>query len=149
GLRRTLFMHEPDMPKPARRRRWPLVVLIVLLVLCLAGAGYVYLSYNAEEELRTAQAETDARDPGWHLGDIEDHGPAVPDGENSALQVMKVKGLIPAQWASAQDFWDLFQDQPAQAQLNEEQIQALRAELQKAAQALDEAHKLAGMPQGR
>ncbi|WP_249051753.1 hypothetical protein [Cellulomonas fimi] len=62
----------PDQPaatpvvEPGRRRRWPVVVLAVLLVLALALAGYLWTTTRAYQE-RAAGIEEQAREIGTQL----------------------------------------------------------------------------------
>ncbi|NMR20582.1 hypothetical protein HIR71_10195 [Cellulomonas fimi] len=52
--------------EPGRRRRWPVVVLAVLLVLALALAGYLWTTTRAYQE-RAAGIEEQAREIGTQL----------------------------------------------------------------------------------
>jgi hypothetical protein len=113
------------------------------------AAVWIYLVVGADWQLQAAVAEADRLDPEWRLAQLEAKQPPVPDKDNSALQVLAVRKLIPRRWAGTSDFWELFHDVPPEAQLNEQQLAALRAELAKAPKALDEARKLADMPNGR
>src|SRR5207302_7971553 len=68
---------------------------------------------------------------------------------NGALLILAVKKLIPKDWASSPQFYELFGEDPPEAQLNEAQVKALRTELGKATAALTEAGKLKDFPRGR
>jgi hypothetical protein len=138
----------PAQPAPAawRRRGWFLVAL-------LAAAGVVagtllYLSYGVDRALRDAVAEADAQDPGWRLPQLDEKRVRPQDQDNSALQAQAARRLIPTGFGSASGYAELFQDLPPEAQLNDQQVRALKAELQKAAKGRDEARKLADMPEG-
>jgi hypothetical protein len=137
----------PEAP-PRKRRRWGCLVVAVLVPTVLLVGGYILLRMRADQELQDAVAEADRLDPGWRLDDLEAARPQVPDQENSALQVTAAAALVPPGWAGAPEFDELFRDLPPERQLNEAQVKALRAELQKAAPALEKARRLADMPRG-
>jgi hypothetical protein len=130
-------------------RRLRSILWVLLPALLLLAAGWLYLVVDADWRLQAAVAEADRLDPEWRLAQLEAKQPALPDKDNSALQVLVVRKLIPQQWGGTPEFWQLFGDLPAEPQLNEQQLTALRAELAKAAKALPEARKLANMPRGR
>jgi hypothetical protein len=132
----------------------------------LVGIGLsVYLNVAGERELQAAIAETDRLDPRWRLEDVEADRAVVPEAENSGAVAMAVKQVLPKNWP----FWDApptpqdppdagakraalaesFRDLEPQRQLNDEQATALRTELARAAAALAEARKLAGLTEGR
>lgn len=145
-------MHDPHAAPAAppgflRRRRGCLVVCLLLGVGLLVG-GFLYLSTAAERDLRQAMAETDAQDPGWRLADLDGQRPRPADKDNSVLQVQTVKRLLPARWGSSPGYYQLFEDLPPEAQLNAQQIGALKGALQAVPRARDEARKLADMPAG-
>jgi hypothetical protein len=151
-------------PVHARKRsRWLPVLLLLVPVLLLAG-GYLYLTLAAQRQLREAAAEVDRLDPHWRFKDIEAARADVPDERNGAALVLKARALLPGGWPS----WDLgytgpdpdgetrrkaleksFMELTPQRQLNEDQRDALRAELKRAAAALAEARKLKDYPEGR
>jgi hypothetical protein len=112
------------------------------------GAAWIYLVVDADQRLRAALAETNHLDPEWGLDQLEANQTPVPDPENSALQVLAVRKLIPQQWGS-DAFWQLLQNLPPERQLNDRQFTTLRTERAKAEKAAEEARKLADMPRGR
>src|SRR5260221_11913311 len=148
-----------------RRRRWPYVMVLLSLPVLVAIGIYVYIDLDADAELRTALAETDRLDPAWLLDDVEADRAVLPDARNSAGPAMAARPLLPKNWpfwdypSSEQDppdaeeerralqksFWDL----EPQHQLNEGQVTALRAEMERAAPALAEARKLVDLNKGR
>jgi hypothetical protein len=152
------------VPAP-RRRRWPLVLLLVLVSpLVLAVGGYLYLAATADRQLREAMAEADRLDPHWRLEEVEAARADVPDGHNSAAWARSAKRRLPVNWPSWEypvpsaspaaearraALQESFQDLQPQRQLSTEQTAALRAELTKAAAAVADARKLADLPQGR
>jgi hypothetical protein len=121
---------------------------------CLLAAGalvlgtLLYLAFRGHQRLQDAIAEADALDPGWRLAQLDEQRVRSADEDSSVLQGQAALRLIPAGWGSAPGYAELFKDLPPEAQLNEPQVAALRAELQKAAKARDEARKLADMPAG-
>src|SRR5262245_40625050 len=98
-------------------RRWLLVTVLVGLPILLLVAIYAYVGYLAERNLQEALAEAAAEDPNWRLEDLEANRTQYPDEENSALQVLTVKRMIPGGWAAKQEFYDLFTELPKQHQL--------------------------------
>jgi hypothetical protein len=138
----------PTPPQPSRPRRRLRRTLWVLLPVLLVVGGWLYLVLDAGWRLQSAVAEADRLDPEWRLAQLEVKQPVPPDKDNSALQVLVARKLIPSGWGPT-EFWQLFQDLPPQPQLNDQQLSALRAELAKATKAVGEARKLADMPNGR
>jgi hypothetical protein len=112
---------------------------------------YVYSTTLPDRALRAAIAETDRLDPSWRLPELEARRAQVPDRGNSALQVLAVSRLLPAEFARSGEFTYQFEnpDLPPEVQLDGKQLTALRGGLRKAAAALHEGRKLAGMPHGR
>src|SRR5262249_1737408 len=104
--------------------------------------------------LRDALAETDRLDPGWRLEELEAKRALIPDEENSAIDLIKARTLLPRRWPS----WDAYQTKDKKSLtsdevhdlqesflelepplvLNELQASSLRAELKKVQQALRE-----------
>jgi hypothetical protein len=152
--------HLPDiLPKPRRRRRLLWVgVPLVLFVLWLAGM-YAFFAYWMDRELRAAMAAADRDSPGgWKLEDIEAHREQVPDEENAALVVMKVKSLLPAAWPmevkpskpEPGPTWDMrLYELPPEVQLDAALLCSLRESLARVEPARAEARKLIGMTRGR
>ena len=152
--------HLPDtMPKP-RGRRWllwlgvPLVLFVLWLVLL-----YAFFAYWMDHDLRAAMAAADRDSPaGWQLEDIEAHRERIPDEENAALVVMKVKSLLPAAWPFEMTssnpepgpLWDeKLIDLPPEVQLDAAQLRDLRASLGRVQPARAEVRKLISMARGR
>ncbi len=142
-----------------RRRRLLLglaFTVVVLVVGCLVVGVYCFCA--ARWELTAALAETDRLDPGWRFEDLEARRRLPPAEQNAALQVLKVGSLLPARWyyrpvrspgedPSAVD--DVLADLSPERQLTERQAHQLRMDLERAGPALDQARKLADMPEGR
>jgi hypothetical protein len=153
-------MSEADLltPAPAKkrgsRRRWLLVVVLALLpVLMLAGI-YFYVGHLADLELQEALGEADRLDPGWRLDDLLlHHRTEYASDDNSALQVVRAKALLPRGWVPKDEFQrevfnDVFAFPPRPHQLDPEQHRLLREQMAKSPAALAEARKLADMPHG-
>jgi hypothetical protein len=145
-------MNDPqDLPaeSPApRRHRWGCFVVCLLLSAGLLLVTCIYLSMRGEHALQEAIDETDKLDPNWRLGQLDKQRVQPPDKDNAALQVQVAGRLLPNGWANTTGYSELFQEVPPEAQLNNQQIGTLKAELQKVAKARDEARKLAEMPDG-
>ncbi len=140
-------------PPPRKPRRWRFPVFLgALLLLIVVGVPlglYLYYRAAADGALAEALAEADRLDPGWRLEELEARREKIPDRENSALQIRAVKKRMPPNWGGDPQFSELFEQEVPEAQLNEAQVKALRAELGKAAAALAEARKLKDLPRGR
>jgi hypothetical protein len=154
---------------PARGRRWLLwpALSVVVVIVGLATGYYFFVSWS-DRDLREAIAETDHANPeGWQLDDIQAQRERVPDQENAALVVLKINGLLPANWpapiiavsgASGQSpgagsqplsVDDVLSEPLPNVQLSPNLLQAIQKRLEEAGPALAEAHKLVGMMHGR
>jgi hypothetical protein len=136
----------PAKKKSWRRRRLFVVALVLLPFLALAGV-YFYIGHLADVELQDAQAEADRLDPGWRLDDLLARRPEYAADDNSALQVLRSKALIPKGWTVKQDITRPFY-QMVPRSLDAQQRKPLRQEMDKVGAALVEARKLADMPHG-
>jgi hypothetical protein len=136
----------------------------------LAGL-YGFILYEADLDLREAMAEADRESPGtWQLDALEANREEIPDEENAALVVMRVKSLLPPGWplnlppndpAEREDgdgipadergsaWFDKLNNLPAQVQLTPSLFRRLRASLDRVQAARAEARKLIGMTRGR
>jgi hypothetical protein len=149
------------------RRRWPLVLLCVAILGALFFGVFLYLDHVSQEELSALQAATDQGDPEWSLTELEAKRAIVPDRANSAFPAIAAKKLLPKSWPY---WWDRSpnRDNPQAAteeeivalqegfdsltppeQMNQEEITALRQEMQRAAPALAEARKIIALTRGR
>jgi hypothetical protein len=151
-------------PRNRRWRRWPFVILLLLLPVLLLVGFDVYLFYSTEWSLQAALADADRLDPHWRLEDVEADRAVVPDERNAGMVALAAKKLLPRYWPSwdnpgpnqnqddaekRQALEEGFLELEPQRQLSDEQITALRTELQKAEAALVQARKLADLPEGR
>jgi hypothetical protein len=144
-------MHDPAvLPEASPRSFWKRRGCLVGLLLAagLAVGTVLFLVYRSDSALRQAEAEADSLDPGWRLEDLEAKRVRPPDADNSALRVLAVKRLLPTNGWKTQLYTDLFQDLPPEAQLNAEQVKALKAAMQAGSRARSEGRKLADMPDG-
>ncbi len=144
----------PNMPPtPNVRRRWrkPLLfgALLLLIVVGTPVGLYLYHAGTANRELAEALAEADRLDPGWRLEELEARRAKIADKENSALHILAIMKLMPDNWRGDPQFYELFEQEVPEAQLNEAQVNWLRAELGKAPAALTEARKLKDLSRGR
>jgi hypothetical protein len=158
-------LDEPAPPPPKRRRRLLGCGLVLLVLLAACGGFYGYLLHKFDADLADAVAEADRQDPdGWRLDDIEAHRKVLPDEENAALVVQKVKNNMPAKWplprpapaggaapvaAQAVTVEDDLGNLPPEVQLDDALLRDLRADLNAAEPARAEARKLAGLREGR
>ncbi len=137
--------------QPWRRRWWLryIVGILLLVVACIASIGrnLAYQHNQAVKAVETAVAELDRTDPGWRLQDIEAARAVVPEGENSAEVIARVKPLLPLGWPP-RPLSDLAPQQP-QEQFSDEYAELVRNETTALASAIAEARKIADMPNGR
>src|SRR5262249_30091453 len=92
--------------------------------------------------------EADRLDPGWTLEQLEAKRPALQAGSNAAVAVVNAVQGLPTPWPDDR-LHRLTTDIPSQAQLNDQQVSALRSELQSRMAALKEARRLGDLPTGR
>jgi hypothetical protein len=149
--------HPPEVPpQPRRWRRWLGILFGLFLLWLLAGYGYFVLV--TDRDLAEAMAEADRESTGgWQLEDVEARREQVPDAENAALIVLKVKKLLPEPWPadpedaanSVQPWIEQFRNLPPEVQLPAAQLRWVRANLAQVEPARAEARKLIGMTRGR
>jgi hypothetical protein len=130
----------------ASGRKWVLLTLAFFVLLATLVGAYLY--WNSDRRWIEAVAEADRQDPGWHFNDLLEALPLLPDSENSALVVIKAKGLIPPGWPH-EDMPELLKDLSPESQLNEVQLRRVGEEVEKVQAALAAARPLADMPRGR
>jgi hypothetical protein len=154
-----------EAPVAARRGNWVRLgtILGLMLALVLGVLGYRY--WQARRHLERAFAQADGLDPSWRLFDLDAERASIPDEENAALLVVAAHRALPGRWPNweagfgglppeedrrLQKLRDSFTDHlfPPR-QLTAVQVKALRSELERAANALAEAHKLVGKLRGR
>jgi hypothetical protein len=144
--------HPTDSSHPPRRRRL-LREFGAALVLVLAVVVFILNQrwHRARLEVAEAVAAADQLDPGWRFEDLAAERRLPPDERNSALQVLKVKSLLPHDWTGPPpDAGEVEQPAPELTRLLDAREELrLREALKRAGPALDEARKLADMPDGR
>src|SRR5262245_36578530 len=144
----------PVLPRRSPWRRRLIAGGILLLLLMLLPGWMVYQRFADEWAAQKAQAEADRLDPGWRFEDLEGARSDVPDEENGALVVLAAHKLLPKNWLplptpSTPGLDEAIADLSPELQLNDQQIQDLRAALGLAAPALTPARGLAKLPRGR
>src|SRR6266571_8642808 len=89
---------------PAEKPIWKRPVFVGGLVIVLIGGlllgWFFYAKWASDKELRDAIAEADRLDPGWRLEELEAKRAVIPADENSAEQILAIKGLLPKPWPS-------------------------------------------------
>ena len=90
----------PGVPPQPRCRRWRIWAgVLVLFVLVWLAIIIGFFVYSTDRDLRAAMAVADRDSPrGWLLEDIEAQREQIPDEENAALVVARVKSFLPANW---------------------------------------------------
>src|SRR5690348_6511148 len=86
-----------DLAFGSSRPKWRIKFLLGSLVLipgCFAIL-FVYFVYSCDQELREAFAQADRLDPGWRMPELERKRAVIPQEENSGLNLIAVKGLLP------------------------------------------------------
>jgi hypothetical protein len=157
----------PESPPAPSRRRWPRWVgALFLLILAWSVGFYAYYRHVSDRDLREAIAEADRLEPnGWRMDDIESQRRVVPDEENAALVVLKVKALTPRNWPSTSpggspgdppttpavplDLWARLGELPPEAQLDPATHSELKTELDGMREAVATANTLNGLTEGR
>jgi hypothetical protein len=154
--------------------RWGRLVIGGIALLGAVAVGWwLWLRYERSQEekrVRDAVAEVDRVDPLWRLEEIEAHRIQLPDERNSAVQVLKVKAMLPSPWPSRNPrsrelsddgsrrtpvtpnslpLLDRVTGLPAEVAMDAPLAGELRAELQSVAPALEAARLLAELPDGR
>src|SRR5262245_34704450 len=118
----------PTTPQaPMRRRRWPRVLLVSLLLFFgFPACLYFYMAWSAARDTESALAETDRLDPGWRLDDIEAAREMLDPTQNSALFIIKLNakaGRGGKTWR--QEFTDAMNGLDAPYQLSPLQLETL------------------------
>jgi hypothetical protein len=107
---------------------------------------------EAEARLRAAMTEAERLDGPWQVADIEARREQIPDQGNSARTLLRVRAKLPPGWPiwEGSIFQDtLFRDVAPPDLWPEAQLAEVRAELTRAAAAIQEARRLADQPRGR
>src|SRR5262249_31294466 len=141
-----------------RRKRLLLTLAGGVVILMIGFVGLTgYRGSVARRELADAIAEADRLDPGWRFDHLEAERRLPPPNRNAALQVLTAHSALPPRWrirpasALGEDesyVDDLLWQLPPDRELDHRQACRLRADLERAGSALDQARKLASMPEG-
>jgi hypothetical protein len=167
-------MSEPEphaaVSPPSRRvERWLRCIFAIAIASIIVVGVLVKLFVDKPvvrvDELREAIAEADRLDPEWRHPELEVQRRKIPDDENGALRVQAAAGLLPKKWPkwegihprkpdenvedARHEFEGRISYPPTETQLDDQQIEALKAELLAARAALTEARRLADCPDGR
>lgn len=134
-------------------RRWGrrrlAAALPVVVPLAVISAGYFVFHLIDEKEFRDMVAATDRLDPHWRLEDLEAERVRVPDDQNAALQVQKVKDLVPMDaYSKAPDLRAISLDLDPPQRLKDAQVRDLDAFLKKWELGVAQARCLADLPRG-
>jgi hypothetical protein len=149
-------MNAETTMKPAtrsRRRIWPKILLVVLLIgsglLSLLALLFYGWNAAAERALQEAIEEVDRTEPGgWRLEQVEAARAVIPDEKNAGLAVLAVADLLPKKLPDGPR-WEDMADLPPPVQLNEEEVRALRSGLAPLVRARNEARRLVAFTSGR
>jgi hypothetical protein len=166
----STFQPKAKLSKAPRwRRRSILVAFIFLAPIAFLLITYLGLRLWGTNHLEEAFAEADRLDPGWRLEDLEARRLPFPEPDkNGYFQVQRVKAAMPSghwpEWPFPQFVDDesyylatvrsaidtsLYGDRMATCLLNAEELRVLRAELARAAEALELARRMPDYPYGR
>jgi hypothetical protein len=107
----------------------------------------VYFHYKVSVSLDKALRELDQSEPGWRLEDIEAARREIPEERNSARFCVAASKLLPQGWPSL-DLTEAFDHIPPQEKISAASAKRLGKELEAVQPALNEARKLANMPEG-
>jgi hypothetical protein len=151
-----------------RKRSWRkhIIAAAVFLSLLVIIAGVLgVLRLYAAFQLESAMAEADRTDPNWRLEDLEASRAVYPDEDNGILVVEAAAKLLPKPWPDwqvpdagndRQYYGEVQQaittslyDLTPGYQLDTGQVEALRAELKRAASAIQKARELTRIAHGR
>jgi hypothetical protein len=134
------------------------------LLFLACGGFYGGLVWTSDRDLKEAMAEADRLDPdGWRPEEIDARRKELPDEENAALVVLAVKTKLRQPWPPPRlgvaavalppgQTVDVLTDLyvlPPEVQIDDALLADLRASLEAAGPALDEARKLPTLHDGR
>ena len=137
-----------SMPK---RHRWWIGALTTAIFVGVACLGlWIYRAVAIANDWRSAETETDAREPRWRLAELEADRPPIADADNAGLQIIFAHAKSPKLCVSnVKGYHEIFAKLKPVIQLNSQQIDLIRKQLDLAPAAITEARKLKNMPHGR
>ncbi|MFL5339522.1 MAG: hypothetical protein ACJ8F7_05075 [Gemmataceae bacterium] len=152
--------HAASGRRPSTFRRLMVVGGVILLLLVAGGFALYHYQRNLDEQrLREAIALLDTRETAWRLEDIEAGRVVLADDQNSAVQILKIKKMLPASWPAPpaptsagtmpRSIDDRVSEFAPEVALPPELAEELRAELKAVQPAVLAARRLADLPQGR
>jgi hypothetical protein len=103
---------------------------------------------RAAGEVRKVVAETDEREPGWRLEELEARRKVLPGAQNGALVVLEVGQMLPRPWPG-KAWREANPNGWVDGPLTDRQRAVLRAELDRVAPALRRALDMVDYPEGR
>jgi hypothetical protein len=136
------------MSQRARWREWLLVLALLALVGGAVGFFFWPRPPRDDSGLDEEIAALDRAEPGWRLADLLDARKPLADERNGALCAEKAARLCPPEWPD----WQLSaeaEDVPPEKALPPELAGRVRRELDRTEAALEEARRLADLPDGR
>jgi hypothetical protein len=166
------------LPARTRRREWLGLVLAITLPVGLLVAAAASINHfvnrdwdeataAADRELAQAVADADRLDPGWRLDELTARRKVLADEDNAAVRVLAANKALPTPWparpekgdeglqgmpgagAEPATFDEVLRNLPPNVALNDQQTKLLRKELRAVHDALQEARKMADLPNGR
>jgi hypothetical protein len=162
---------QPKAKPKKNKRRWQrrlnLVIMIFVLPIAFLRASYLGLRWWGDSHLEAAFAETDRLDPGWRLKEIEANRLFPLSDKNGYHHVGRIKAAMPTgdwpEWPFPQFDQDpdylhtvrsaihncLVGDRTPSTLLNAEASRVLRAEITRAATAVELARRMPDYPYGR
>jgi hypothetical protein len=136
--------------RPPRRRGWVLRIGVTLLaVAALLGVAYAVRHAILKRKLADAIADMDRDFPGWKIEELEAARKPVADADNSALVVLQIAGLLPAQVLKTLESEVVESDRAdANILMRDNQAEETKKFLNEYQPAVLLAHRLANMPSG-
>ena len=149
-------------------RRWIVLAILLMIPIGLTLFAYVAGRVAGDKRLEQAFSEADRLDPGWRFVDLEAKRLPYPEADKNGIdQVLRVRSAMPpSQWplwpfpsfegdpvylAELRRAMDesLEGDRLAPTLLNAEQERVIRAEVARAADAIELARQMPNYPYGR
>jgi hypothetical protein len=136
--------------RPARRRRWAIILGCVLVLAAVPVGYYFYQKWATGRELDAVIARIDADDPRWRIEEILADRQAIADADNPALVAARadilLRGAGNLDLLGGEKNWRLFDKMTSVRQLHPLQIEVLRPALEQRADAVKLARTLKEFP---